>query len=457
MQIVTVPGGTGVTIAIPFTSESNQLAAQQLLQALYYANPQQVHIAYADTGFDSAVPGDINELVDSVAGQVAVPSGYQYLIADYVTAASNPYPANSFVGYGDFDGSSIDASADGLSYTAGTGTVTIVAGGAVTFNTLASNGGNGTLLLDGGLACNVDLASGNWSVQTAYGPTNLTLGSGADTVTVLGQGTIHGGDALATVSLESADGVYYGGQRAQTIVDKGGNDSVVAGAGWDTVFAQGTGLHVQGGSGQTTFVDLTGRNTFVAGSGGAVAFGSAVGSTYQAGTSYFILVNTGGNDTVNAPLGTVGPVIFGSPNGVIHLDSAAQGAFVVAGSGDETINASASPAGITFFGGDGPSDLIGGADNNYFCASTGNCTMSAAGGGDLYEFIDHYAGARYVISDFHTTDNVYLSGYGTAPNSGIETEIVTNGTLAMTLSDGTQIVFQNVGSASDLAGKIHNV
>jgi hypothetical protein len=47
---VTVPGGNGVTIAIPFTSGENSAAATALLQTLYYADGNLTHIADASSG-----------------------------------------------------------------------------------------------------------------------------------------------------------------------------------------------------------------------------------------------------------------------------------------------------------------------------------------------------------------------------------------------------------------------
>ncbi len=456
MQIVTVPGGNGVTIAIPFTSESNQLAAEQILQALDYADPQLVHVAYAETGFDNAVSGDINELIDSVPGQVAVPDGYQYLISDYVSATSAPYPANSFIGYGDFNGSSIDATSSQLTFQAGTGAVTIVAGGALNITTLQNGSAGGTLLLDGGYMQTVTLTSGNWSLQTGLGTGSATLGSGQDTVTVNGRETVTAGSGRDTISLDSAESLVYAGAATGILVDQGGSDTIVGGSGWDTIFAGGAALSVTGGSGQIEFVDQSGHNFFAAGSGGGVVFGSAVGSTYQTGGAYFIMINLGGDDTIDAFAGNVPAVIFGSAGCDITLKSDVPNSFVVGEAGSETINASTSSDGVVFFGGSGNSDFIGGQASNFFAVSTGNATLSG-GSGNLYEFIDGHAGGTYVISDFHSDDFLYLSGYGTKLDSGIATEFVNNGTLEMNLSDGTLIIFQNLNNANELNGHIHNI
>ena len=111
---------------------------------------------------------------------------------------------------------------------------------------------------------------------------------------------------------------------------------------------------------------------------------------------------------------------------------------------------------MTFFSGTGNADLIGGGQANFFAASSGNSTMSAGNGvGNVYEFIDGTAGGANVITDFTPYDGLYLSGYGGTMSDAIASEVVNNGSLDMTLTDGTRIVFDNISNAADLNGKIH--
>jgi Ca2+-binding RTX toxin-like protein len=459
LPVVTVFGGNQVVIAIPFTSDDNAAAATALLQTLYYSDA--THIVDASSGLsqDGSIPGDVNSFTDDVGGQIAVPLGYQYLIGAYSNAApSNPVtPINAFVGEGDFDNAIIDSGNSSLAYTAGSGIVTIVAGGNFTMTTQTSGGGSGTLLLDGGGTELLTLSTGSWSITTGTGPGVITLGLGNDTVNVEGTDTIVGGSGSAVVVMDHGQDVYNGGNGTATIVDAGNLDSVTGGAGRETVFAQTTGLRVQGGGGEVLFIDsVTGGNTLIAGSGGAVVFGGPTGSTYTTGGSYFFLTSGGGSDTINAASGSVGPIVFGSPDGRVAIDGGAAGGFVVAGAGSETVDASGSSQGLTFFAGTGDSDLIGGAGSNFFAASTGFTTMSG-GLGNIYEFINGHAGATNVITDFNSYDGLYLANFGLGSGDGIQSEIENNGTLDMQLSDGTQIVFDNITSAAEISGDIFHI
>jgi hypothetical protein len=459
LPVVTVFGGNQVVIAIPFTSDDNAAAATALLQTLYYTDVPHIVDASFGLSADGAIDGDVNSFTDDISGQVDVPSGYQYLIGAYSNAApTNPVtPINAFVGEGDFDGAIIDSGTSSLAYTAGTGIVTIVAGGNYSMTTRTSGGGSGTLLLDGGGTELLTLTTGNWSVTTGTGPGTMTLGLGSDTLNVEGTDIINGSAGIAVVIMDHGQDLFDGGNGTATVVDAGNLDSVNGGAGRVTVFAQTTGLRVQGGGGEVLFIDsITGGNTLIAGSGGAVVFGGAHGSSYTTGGSYFFLTSGGGSDTINAAAGSVGPIVFGSPDGRVYIDGAAAGGFVVAGAGDETIDAGGSSQGLTFFAGTGDSDLIGGAGANFFGASTGYTTMTG-GIGNVYEFINGHAGATNTITDFSTFDSLYLSNFGLGAGDGIVSEIENNGTLDMTLTDGTQIVFDNISSAAEISGDIFHI
>jgi hypothetical protein len=457
---VTVPGGNGVTIAIPFTSGENSAAATALLQTLYYADGNLTHIADASSGSVPAVAGDVNEFVDNLAGQIAVPDGYQYL-TDAFTIGSGPTitPLNSFIGYGLFDGAIIDAGASSLSFQAGTGNESIVAGGNITITTRVTGGGSGELLLDGTGTENATLTTGVWSVSTGNGQGTITLGAGQDTVQANGSDTVTGGTGRDVVNFNTNQDLYNGGAGGAFVTDYGTNDSINGGAGAVVAFAQSSGLHVQGGGGEVTLVEAGGDNTLTANRSGVVVFaGPLGGSTYNTGTSYFFYTSAGGSDTINAAAGTQGPIVFGSANGRITLNAnaAAPGSFVVGGAGNETIDGAGSGAGITFFAGTGNTDMIGGSGSNFYAASSGNSTMSG-GTGNVYEIINGHAGGTEVITDFTPYDGLYLSGYGTGQNDGIRSEIENKGTLDMVLSDGTQIQFDNISNPNQLDGLIHNI
>ncbi len=460
MPIVTVPGGNGVTIAIPYASSDNAAAATALLQTLYYADPGLTHIADASSGAVPAVAGDVNEYDDNVAGQIAVPDGYQYLTDGY-SIGSGPTitPFNAFVGFGLFDGAIIDAGVSSLSFQAGTGNESIVAGGNITVTTRVTGGGSGELLLDGTGTENVTLSTGAWSVSTGNGPGSFSLGAGQETIQANGSDTISGGTGFDAVNFNTNQEIYNGGAGGAFVTDYGTADTINGGTGAVDAYVFGGGLHVQGGGGEVQLIEVAGGNTLTANNSGVVVFaGTLGGSTYNTGTSYFFYINAGGSDTINAAAGTEGPIVFGSPNGPITLNAsaAAPGSFVVGGAGNETIDGAGSASGITFFAGTGNTDMIGGSGSNFYAASTGNSTMSG-GVGNVYEIIDGHAGGTEVITDFTPYDALYLSGYGTGSGDGIRSEVENNGTLDMLLSDGTQIQFDNISNPSQLDGLIHNI
>jgi hypothetical protein len=460
VQIVTVPGGNGVTIAIPFTSGDNVQAADLLLANLYYTSPEFVHTSYASAGPATASPYDVNEFIDDEAGQIGLPSGYQYVIDDYKITPNAQYPVNSFIAGGTLDGAVIDATASSLSYQAGLGPETIIAGGNFTLTTRVSGGAAGinTALLDGGGTENLTLTIGTWSVQTGTGAGTVVLGSGNDTITANGAETITGGTGPATVTFDNAHDAFVGGHGTATVVDNGIADSITAGSGRETVFSQSTGLRVQGAGAEVLYVETpTGRgNTVTAGSGGAVVFAGQFGSSYQTGGTYFFYTSGGGNDTITAPAGDIAPIVFGSANGDVHIDGAAAGTFVVAGAGDETIDASDESNGAVFFSGTGSADLLGGKGYNFFAASSGNSTMSG-GADNLYQFINGHEGGRNLITDFTRYDSLYLTNFGLGANDGIRSEVVVNGELNMMLGDGTLIIFQNINNPAELNGHIYHI
>lgn len=461
MSLVTVPGGNGVIITVPFTSSNNAAMAEQLLQSLYYADPALEHIAYTSSGLgsDGAVGNDINALVINSGQQVAVPNGYQYLIGDYPLNPATGEPVDPLIGYGNFNGAVVNSQTSSVSYEAGSGNVTLVAGGNINVTTGPGGSGIGSsaVYLDGFGTQNVSLATGNWSVSTSVGNSTVTLGTGADSVLANGIDTINGGSGTALVTLAYAHDLYHGGQGNTTLIDQGVSDTIIGGAGRVTVFGEGSGLRIEGGAGQVLFTDLSGgHDTITAGSGGGVVYGTTTGCTYDTGGAYFFFTSGGGTDTITAAAGSIAPIAFGSPNGIIDIHATAAGSFAVAGAGNETIDAASSSSGTVYFSGTGNADLIGGQGSDFFCASTGNSTMSG-GTGNVYEFINGHAGATDIIKDFGGSDSLYLAGFGTAAGDGIRSEVENNDSLTMMLGDGTQIVFQNISSAAQLTGHIFNI
>jgi hypothetical protein len=63
-----------------------------------------------------------------------------------------------------------------------------------------------------------------------------------------------------------------------------------------------------------------------------------------------------------------------------------------------------------------------------------------------------------VITDFNANDTVYLAGYGSSEAANALSHATSSGgSTTLTLSDNTQITFQNVASASALTGHLVSV
>ena len=473
LHIVTVPGGNGVTIAIPFNSSDSATIASMLLQELYATPASEQHVVRASNGTtgSGAVPGDVNFFLADQVGTAVVPNGYQYL-ADAYDLSSNyggmsqphPAPATSFLAAGNLNGASINSEAGAVTYNGGTGFVSIVGGNPITAADVitiaapSANSGGGVVDLEDGGTENLTLASGNWNITTGTGTGTLVMGSGSDTVAANGTQTIRGGSGAGVDSLFGAHEQVIGGSGKTQIYDHGISDNIAGGLGASTVFASGSGLQVTGGGGEVLFIDLTGGNTVTGGSSGLVIFGASdKSSTFNGGHNYVLFVSEGGADTVNAAAGTNAPVVYGFNGCDVHLNSATQGAFFVGGSGSETIDARNSTQGVIFYAGVGATDMIGSPNApNFYAASTGPSTMSG-GIGNLYEFIDHHAGSNNLITDFTSSDGLYLSGFGSGAQDGIVSETIVNGMLNMKLNDGTTIVFQNISNTAQLNGHIFHI
>jgi Ca2+-binding RTX toxin-like protein len=136
--------------------------------------------------------------------------------------------------------------------------------------------------------------------------------------------------------------------------------------------------------------------------------------------------------------------------------------YLVAGSGNETLNAggssssnwlsvntTASPGSTALIGGSGSDTLIG--------AQGGSRRMTGGGGDDAFVFFKRaIGGAADIIADFSAHDAVYIEGYGSGSAAELQrAATVGPGGLTLTLSDGTTITFSNLTDRSALNGRIH--
>jgi hypothetical protein len=510
MTDVTVPGGDGTAFTIDFgdpiypaDTEAAYVAAQDVFE-LDYAAPQDVNTANISNQ-PATVPGAYNELIDNTAGSDTVAAGWTYLAADVATTSDDPY--NGFLAIGDLTGDVANFSTTASIYTAGAGQQEIIPPDAMTIDTSGSTGGT----IEAQSLDTLQLATGDWDVQlngvgdyVALGAGNSTVaafagdlivegagsasvtfgqggilvgGAGASAVEMQGTGDVFAGAGSMTVTADGPSDDVTGGSGAATIVTNGASDAVFAGAGSTTVFAGGSGSMVGPGAGSlvvvdsgtgTSYFDSTGGFPETVNQGTATFFGDAAGAYLSTQDKQLYLVSDGGADTVVGSAfqdvsGTQpAPVIFGAAGCDISIQNEQDGTFATAEGGNETISAGQSyDPGMAFFAGTGNDDLIGfGGGGNYFLASTGNATMTGGtgtSGNDLYEFANGHAGGTDVIDTFGPGSALFLSGYGTASDSGISSETATSAGVQLALADGTKITFSSLTSTSELSGNIYHI
>jgi hypothetical protein len=308
------------------------------------------------------------------------------------------------------------------------------------------------------------------NVDSSGGPRNQNvMTGGAMIVAPYGQTTVNmfpnsiidvvslGSSASVVVNTMTAPG---GAQNYQAVqVDGGASSSVVTVNG-----AAGINLTYIATSG-FGFVNPNGAEVTVNG-------GTGVGSvTIAAGTSSLYAVNTsgllyggsaGGNSLQTSTISGAATLFGGGNNDFLQLDGDHQ----VGSTGDGTNvllagqNASGSD---TLYAGAGTGTLQGGlAGNNTINFGSGTYTVFGMHNGGITAsngntFVDSVGGGHYTIEDFYsqqfggagfdkvTLGTATLSSLGTVAGSGGFTSSVA------TLSDGTQITFQNV-SAIQLHG-----
>ena len=241
-----------------------------------------------------------------------------------------------------------------------------------------------------------------------------------------------------------------GGASPVQITDLGVNDTIngLSSALTVTAGATSTGLFVASGSGELTFVGGPGTSTVYGGSGNSSVVGGPGG----------IVFASNGNDTLNGGAG--GATLFGSSgNSVLYTG---QGALeYAAGAGNETLNASTATGPVLAFANADPSandTLILGNNNNTVLAGGGSDTFTGGSGADTFYFDKTFtAGGNDVITDFNANSTIGIYGYGSAQSQASLIATASTGAsgVTITLLDNTQITFDNLTNANQLAGHIN--
>lgn len=417
MAVTVVGSSSGAAVTVGGSGSVNLALLGSVADAIDKSLAAGGYVNAAGSVIPSA-PGTGNDAVGvSIAGTITVPSGYKTLL------------------YNGTDGILTIQAAAGLDVLSGTGGITYY--GAADPD---GAGGVASVVADGGR----NLVAFN--IGSNY---VAALGAGADTVYANGNGLVDvgGGTNLAFAS---------GG--SNTVFASGASDTIVAGTGAVTVGSSGAKATIFTGSG-ASFVAAAGvGDTIVAGSGLTTIFGGDQGVVFFNNSAFPIFVApASGAATV---VGGVNPgIVFGSPNADVTYFNTPGGAggVLVAGSGSETLNASGTTIGNTMYSGTGRDLMLGGAADDVIVGATGSGTLTGGGGRDLFTFIKGAAGGTYVISDFvGGTDAVVLSGYGTAEVTNVLAGAATvGGSTSVALSDGTTVMFTNVGALTTDAFRVN--
>lgn len=460
----TVSGAAGGTIDLQFSTQQNAQLAAQLLREVYAA---------AGAGFldvqntPNAPPsgsgklevftiGDQGGIADSGPNAATVPAGYTFVLDAFGAA-----PATVTGAAGQFN-EAVLSGLGGLTFFTNGGSGTLLGGGGN--NRVAPGpgvpnaGSSWTLLFDGGNNT-VSGPDGNLFIDdgssSAAGSNQIFLGTGSDTVLSWGIDLIvaaPGGYAMITV--HHAGTAVYGNTGSTEVLNLGGADTVVQGAGQATMFAGATGGLYFGGGDALTFLAAPGTDsTVVAGVGTAQLYANASNNLFFVGGGQFLLSGGSGNQTVVGTTGFSGSaVVFSEAGGSVVLFGNTDGNLLIAGAGNVTLNAGGASGNEALFAGTGNDLVVGSSGTNFILAGPGDDTLVGGSGANLFQVGRGVAaGGSELIANWNAADQLYLPGYGAAGAKGLPAGAaitVVSGSAVLTLDDGTRITFLGVSRVS---------
>jgi hypothetical protein len=318
------------------------------------------------------------------------------------------------------------------------GVGTIATDGA---STVVSSGNN---VIDAdGIGDVISAAVGNSTIQGVGSNNTVIGGSGSLTLNITGTGNvIQPNGAMLVGTVGGSNNLVYPGTASVDVTVTGSNDSVVGSSAPTTITASGNDV-VFGGGGALTFVGTgTGTSTILGGGSPALVTAGDGGVVFSAngGTMATVIGGSGQN------------IMFGGSGSSIIFNSASPiGGFMIAGSGNETLNASGAGGAVTFggSGGGGAESLVGSQQGDVFFVDNGSDTMTGNGGNDTFSFIQSNTdGGKDFITDFNSNDALFLTGY----DSTASAFSTSSSGLTLTLSDHTSITFTNLTDQSQLNG-----
>jgi len=401
MPVVTVQGAAHSTISLLYDENSTAILARQVASEIK-AGLDGGSIVAADNKSGpppDLPPGKTGELVLSKDATTLLPAGY-----DYVVDAAK---TSKVFGNGD-PNELVLAGKGNLTFFATGGSGAVLTGGGDNMVSIPATDPGGWLISMGDGNDTVRaLGGGNDAILLGSGRDYVQLGSGSTYITTEGSDTFLGGSGSETISASgdcSKELIY--GNNSRLFFVAGGSATVFGGKGSDTVY---------GGSGKDLLEGGTaGGNFLQAGSGQATLFGGGDGDQLYAG---------------------------GDQAQALH-----------AASGNETLSGVGASGRDTFYGGSGSDQIFGGEGKNTFVAGTGAASITAGPGAkDVFEFMKSAGGGKELVSGLTDISQVHIDlvGYGSNEVAyALAHQSVTNGSVTVTLSDNTQVTFQDLGSLS---------
>ena len=295
--------------------------------------------------------------------------------------------------------------------TAGTGAASVVINAAGS----SIQGGAGALtiidhlghntIIGGAGALNLSDLAGNDVITTGTSASNrLTLGTGNDTVTVLGVTTLLGGAGAAMVTLNASGSSIVGGTGALTVVDNGKSNTVIGGTGAFsyTNLANSTAIitgksssnKVVLGSGNDT-VNAVGATILTGGTGAFKVTLGASGSLITGGAGTFSVIDNKGGNTITGGAGAL--TVYANGGGdIVTTNNTSGTSSVNLGPGSDTVFAN----GATFVAPNASNTVINATGMLSVNGGSGSMTVNGGGGGD------------YVFTQANTSNLINL-GSGT--------------------------------------------
>jgi hypothetical protein len=419
-----VLGGTGGTLSVNDSGTGDTIAAFSATAVTVNATGTDAKI-FGGSGSMTATltgggaQGNNTLLGGSGSTAVTVDGAFNYVYGGSGSLAADETGGNDFV----------------AAYGASTATVTIAASasnatviGGSNPMSVTSSGKDGVIMGGSGSFWVNDLGTSDSIGSFAASPTNVTLGGSAD--------------------------LLFGSSGTTDVSVSGANDTIVASTGPLTVNAS-TAVALFGNTGPLTFVGGAGASSIVGASGGSSAV--TVGS---GGVTFW----TGGNDTTSIMGGSGQTTLLGAANSSMFFSGSGAGLNFAAGDGNETLNASQSLTNNIYGGGldsTGGTTIIGGLGNDTMIAGAGADSLVGGPGDDRFVFFDqatsiNSSGAHDYIQDWTPADGLFLIGYSPSESAAslLANATVANNSLTITLSDNTEITFNNVTDKSEFNGKI---